>query len=130
MQTRKPPRDWMWKRLAETASPRAFPTWRRPDYLINRFGEQMRFQCEYPRSEAIDRFNGDDSPRPDRRGLLYRLHDGKRFRVDDDLVTTPARFIYQALSGQKPPESEYLFRACSTPRCCRLSHMERRKWLK
>jgi hypothetical protein len=130
METRKPPRDWMWKRLAETASPRAFPTWRRPDYLINRFGEQVRFHCEYPRSEAIDRFMAMTRRVLTEEDYCIVFTGGKRFRVDDDLVTTPARFIYQALSGQKLPESEYLFRACSTPRCCRLSHMERRKWLK
>jgi hypothetical protein len=47
------------------------------------------------------------------------------FRVREDLITTPERFIYEQVAGEKLVETDELIRSCETPRCCRPSHREK-----
>jgi hypothetical protein len=49
---------------------------------------------------------------------------GDTFRVDDDTITTPARFYYEMMLGESLGANEVLYRACSTPRC--VKHKEKR----
>jgi hypothetical protein len=52
------------------------------------------------------------------------IFDADTFRVSDDLITTPARFIYEQVAGEKLVETAKLLRTCKTPQCCRPSHRE------
>jgi hypothetical protein len=54
------------------------------------------------------------------------IFDADTFRVSDDLITTPVRFIYEQVAGEKLVDVDELLRICETPRCCRPSHHERR----
>ena len=104
-------------------------SWRRPDYLVNRHGQTVRFHCDYPRTDALERFMKLTKRVLTEDDYCIVFTGGTRFRVDDETITTPARFIYQALMGEKLSEAVYLIRTCKTPRCCRLSHQSPRKWL-
>ena len=53
------------------------------------------------------------------------IFDADAFRVSDDLIMTPARFIYEQASGERLGDTDELIRTCKTPRCCRPSHHER-----
>jgi hypothetical protein len=50
--------------------------------------------------------------------------DADTFRVSDSLITTPTRFIYEQVSGEKLVDTDKLLQTCNTPRCCRPSHHE------
>ena len=52
------------------------------------------------------------------------IFDADTFRVNDDLIMTPARYIYEQVAGEKLVETDELLRICQTPRCCRPSHRE------
>jgi hypothetical protein len=52
------------------------------------------------------------------------IFDADTFRVSDDLIMAPARFIYEQVAGEKLVETDELVRICKTPRCCRPSHRE------
>jgi hypothetical protein len=52
------------------------------------------------------------------------IFDADTFRVGDDLITAPARFIYEQVAGETLAETAQLIRICKTPRCCRPSHRE------
>jgi len=121
-------RDWMWRRLAEgpTGSPRQRRpvNYRRPDFMENSQGQTVRQHAPHPITPALDRFAamtervlvGDDYC------VVWR--GGDTFRVDDDTVTTPARFYWETLLGEKLGAHEVLYRACKTPRC--VKHKEKR----
>jgi hypothetical protein len=53
------------------------------------------------------------------------IFDADTFSVSDDLIMTPARFIYEQVAGEKLAEMGKLLRTCKTPRCCRPSHHEK-----
>jgi hypothetical protein len=53
------------------------------------------------------------------------IFDAAAFKVSDDQIMTPARFIYEQVAGEKLAETTELLRICKTPRCCRPSHHER-----
>lgn len=111
----------MWRRLAEGPAqaprPRRLPNYRRPDFMENAQGQTVRQHAPHPTTPAIDRFIamterllvGDD--------LCVVWRGGDTFRVDDDTVTTPARFYWEALLGEKLGPHEVLYRACKTPHC-------------
>ena len=52
------------------------------------------------------------------------IFDADTFRVSDDLIMTPARYIYEQVAGEKLFETDELLRTCKTPRCCKPSHRE------
>jgi hypothetical protein len=125
--TKKPARDWAWKRLLEAAPPKERTlNYRRPDYMKNDQGQTVRFHVPHPVTPAIDRFFA----------LIRKVEisddecwvaDGDTFRVDDLTVTTPARFIWQEVMGEKLKRGDALRQICKTPRCCRPAHREKRR---
>lgn len=105
-------------------------SYRKPDYMRNRFGQIVKCHADYPRTEAIERFMKMTERVLSEDDYCIVFTGGARFRVNDKDVTTPARFVYQALTGEILDNAEYLIRTCPTFQCCRLAHRERRKWLK
>jgi len=109
-------RDWAWRRLlsvpADSSKPKPL-NYRRPDFMQNKHGETVRFHAPHPVKAAIDRFFK----------LTKRVENcvvwqgGDTFRVDDDTVTTPARFYWETMKGEKLGEKDKLRRGCKTPRC-------------
>jgi hypothetical protein len=94
---KKPPRDWAWKRLLEAASPKQRTlNYRRPDYMTNAHGQTVRYHAPHPVTPATERFmalvrivpNADDLD-------CWQWHGGDTFRVDEQTVTTPQRFIWR-----------------------------------
>jgi hypothetical protein len=51
---------------------------------------------------------------------------GDTFRVDEQTVTTSARFIWRKTTGEALGDREALYQICKTPSCCRPAHRERR----
>ena len=113
-------RDWTWRRLlgvpADGGAPKPL-NYRRPDFMTNKHGETVRFHAPHPVKAALDRFfkmtkrvnvDGEDC-------IVWT--GGDTFRVDDDTVTTPARFYWEAMKGEKLGEKDKLRRGCYTPRC-------------
>lgn len=101
--------------------------YRQAEFIANKQGMIVRPQKLKDRRPAITRFlemtervkNGDDYC------LVWR--GGDTFRVDDDTVTTPARFIYQEITGETLPPRWRLVQTCKTPNCVKSSHREPRK---
>jgi len=121
----KPKRDWMWKRLLESAPPqqRAM-NYRRPDFMTNAHGRTVRYHAPHPMKPAIDRFFA-LTERVDVDGeycIVWR--GGDTFRVDDDTVTTPARFYWEAMGKEKLGENDKLRRGCHTPRCVKHKRLQ------
>src|SRR5262245_35973748 len=124
---KKPARDWAWRRLLEGASPKQRAlNYRRPDYMINAQGRTVRFHAPHPITPAIERFfalvrkiDVDDDE--------CWIVEGDTFRVDDLIVTTPARFIWQEVTGEKLLRGDVLYQTCKTPRCCRPAHREKKR---
>jgi hypothetical protein len=124
-------RDWIWKKLEERERK---PQWRglsRPDYVLNRQGELVRYQTPRAIIEAAERFAqmtkeidaGQDLP-------CVIFTGGETFRVDQETVTTPRRFIYEYLTGEILPDDVRLRTLCKTPKCCRVSHIISFTWQK
>src|SRR5262245_28391456 len=111
-------RNWMWRRLLESAPPKERAlNYRRPDFMTNKHGQTVRHHAPHPTTPAIDRFfaltkrvnvDGED---------FIVWTGGDTFRVDDDTVTTPARFYWETMKGEKLGEKDKLRRGCYTPRC-------------
>jgi hypothetical protein len=111
--------DWTWRRLEGTTGEKVKrPTnYRKPDYMINAQDQTVRQHFPHPIKPAIERFVelterrvvGDDT-------CIVWLG-GETFRVDDFTVTTPARFYWETMLGEKLRDDEALYRACKTPRC-------------
>lgn len=111
----------MWRRLEEgeaAAVKRRRPiNYRRPDFMTNAQGQMVRQHAPHPIKSAIERFIamtervliGDD--------YCVVWQGGETFRVDDDTITTPARFYYESLLGEPLKPNQTLRRACKTPRC-------------
>jgi hypothetical protein len=86
----------MWRRLAEgqpgANKPKRAANYRRPDFMENAQGQTVRQHVPHPTTPALERFValtervlvGDDYC------VVWR--GGDTFRVDDDTITTPARF--------------------------------------
>jgi hypothetical protein len=122
----KPKRDWAWKRLTQAAGEKKRPlNYRKPDYMINGDGRTVRFHVPHPITPAIERLltmirkveiDGDEC----------WVVEGKTFRVDEEMVTTPARFMYQEATGEKLRPGDALRQTCKTPRFVRPAHREKR----
>jgi hypothetical protein len=90
---------------------------------ISRSGWIMRQRILPPTTPPLDRFMalirkvevGEDE---------CWIFDADTFSVSDDLITAPARFIYEQVAGEKLVETDELLQTCKTPRCCRPSHRE------
>lgn len=99
--------------------------YRKPDYIQNRFGQTVKAHVDYPRTDAAERFRkktervliGDDYC------VVWR--GGETFRIDDDKVTTPARYYYEAICGETLTKGVPLVQTCTTARC--VKHWERRE---
>jgi hypothetical protein len=128
----KPKRDWAWKRFTEAAGEKKRSTnYRRPDYMINAQGRTVRFHVTHAIVPAIERFmafveivsGADDLD-------CWQWLGSDTFRVDEETVTTPARFIWRETTGKMLSDREALYQTCKTPWCCRLAHREKRrvKW--
>jgi len=111
-------RDWAWRRLLENAPAKErVLNYRRPDFMQNKDGQTVRYHAPHPTTPALERFtaltrrvfNGGDPC------VVFR--GGDTFRVDDDTVTTPARFYWEMTNGEKLGAKETLKRNCKTPRC-------------
>jgi hypothetical protein len=81
--------------------------------MVNKQGRTVRQHSPHPVKAALDRFFAHTK----------RVEDcivwcgGDTFRVDDDTVTTPARFYWEQMKGQKLEDGDKLRRNCKTPRC-------------
>jgi hypothetical protein len=98
-------RDWMWRRLTEQGAAQQ----RRPARPVELRGDptlrSVRQHVPHPTTSPLERFVamtrrvlvGDD--------YCVVWLGGDTFRVDDYTVTTPARFYWEALVGEKlgPP---------------------------
>lgn len=112
--------NWAWRRLAEAGeagTPR--PTnYRRPDFMVNAQGRTVRHHVPHPTTPALDRFfaltKQVENYKDD---ICIVWTGGDTFRVDDDTVTTPARFYWEAMKGEKLGDKDVLRRNCKTPRC-------------
>jgi hypothetical protein len=123
---RTSPYNWAWKRLLGAATPNQRRlNYRRPDFMQNAQGMTVRFHAPHPITPAAGRFmekvrkieiDGEE---------CWRWTGGETFRVDDDTVTTPARFIYQEATGEKLRRGDKLRQTCKTPRCIRPAHREK-----
>src|SRR5262245_39105432 len=111
------PKRWMWKQLADASGEQPYMAYRKPEYMYNRFGQIVKCHSDYPRTDAVQRFIrltervliGDDYC------IVWR--GGDTFRVDDDTVTTPARFFWRAIHGERLQDNQILRRTCQTPHC-------------
>jgi hypothetical protein len=112
-------RDWAWRRLQSVApdgKPRPM-NYRRPDYMTNAQGRTVRFHAPHPKKAVIRRFFAMTKHvvvTPGDPCLVWT--GGDTFRVDDDTVTTPARFYWETMRG-KLEDGDKLRRACKTPHC-------------
>ena len=85
--------------------------------MTNSQGRTVRYHAPHPTTPARERFDamtesvliGDDCC------IVWR--GGETFRVDEETVTTPARFYWELMTGEKLKDHEVLRRACNTPRC-------------
>ena len=96
----------------------------RPDYIVGTHGLIVRYQTPKAVIDPLERFvamtervliDGDYC-------IIWK--GGKTFRVDDVTITTPARFFWQAMTGERPRAGEPLARTCLTAGC--VKHWERR----
>lgn len=119
-------RDWCWRRLEEPAGERQprVANYRRPDFMTNKRGQTVRFHAPHPTTPAakrffalvkVERIDGVEH-------VIWR--GGDTFRVDDDTVTTPARFYFETMTGQKLGPGDVLRRGCKIPHC--VKHKEKR----
>ena len=125
----KPKRDWAWKRLTEPAGEKKLPTnYRRPDYMKNAQGRTVRFHVPYAIVPAIERFMAFVEIVPGADDLdCWQWLGGDTFRVDDETVRTPARFIWRETTGETLSDRDALYQTCKTPWCCRPTHREKRR---
>src|SRR5262245_43371858 len=99
---RKPAKDWMWRRLlASPAGLKPALNYRRPDYMLNKQGQTVRFHVPHPTTPAVERFIAMTERVLIRDDYCVIWRGGDTFRVDDDLVTTPARFYWEIMTGER-----------------------------
>jgi hypothetical protein len=110
--------NWMWRRLAEqgTSARRTRVPWR-IEYQGDPTLRQPRQHISHSITPAVERFNamtkevaiGDD------RCLVWC--GGETFRIDEATITTPARFYWEVVKGERLKDAETLRRTCKTPHC-------------
>lgn len=112
-------RDWMWRRLAEQGDQARQQQRRRR--VVELRGDPtkrtVRDHAQHPTAPAIDRFLALTERRLVGDDTCVIWKGGETFRVDDDIVTTPARFYRETLLGEKLGTDERLRQTCKTPRC-------------
>src|SRR5262245_54838418 len=106
MATRK--RDWMWRRLADQGAAQRQRQARHVELRGDPTLHAVRDHAPHPVTPALKRFIALTE-----RGLLDNEYcviwkGGKTFRVDDFMVTTPARFYGETLLGEKLGADERL----------------------
>lgn len=117
----------MWRRLEEGEARERKPrptNYRRPDFMVNKQGRTVRQHAPHPTTSAHERFValtervevGDDT--------CIVWQGGDTFYVDDGRRTTPARFYWEIMLGERLGAHEALYRTCKTPRC--VKHKEKR----
>lgn len=116
---KKPPKRWMWKELRSEVEKQQSPStpYRRPEYMLNKHNQRVRFHAPHPTTPALDRFMAKTLQHFNGTEHCLVFYGGATFRVDDNTVTTPARFYWEATKGEKLAEGETLRRDCKTPRC-------------
>lgn len=118
--------NWMWRRLTENAA--EIQQRRRPAKPVELRGDPalrgVRQHCPHPTTPALERFLAltERVLVNDEYCVVWR--GGDTFRVDDDTITTPARFYWETLLGEKLGPNEALYRGCKTPRC--VKHKEKK----
>lgn len=124
----KPKYSWMWKRLAEGAAaspkPKRPTNYRRPDVMTNAQGQTVRNHVAHPTTPALERFVALTERVLVNDEYCVIWQGGDTFRVDDDTITTPARFYWETLLGERLREDEKLYKACKTVGC--VKHKEKR----
>lgn len=118
--------NWMWRRLAAQSAPRRQRQARAVELRGDPTKRDVRDHTAYPTTPALDRFLaltervlvGDDTC------VVWR--GGETFRVDDDTVTTPARFYWQIVHGPLS-EDEILWKACKTASCVKHKRLVRKR---
>lgn len=118
-------KDWAWKRLLQKSSARLSEA-ERPETMVNRAGERVRYHAPHPTTAAIDRFMRKVRMAPAAEGDLgecWLWQGGDTFRVSLDSVTTPRRYIYEYSMGEELPENVILFTFCNVGSCCRPGHL-------
>ena len=113
-------RNWMWRRLAEgpEGKNRRPTNYRRPDYMINKQGETVRYHAPHPMTPGLIRFlRKTERVFIDPEDACIVWTGGDTFRVDGATVTTPARYYWEAFTGEKLKPADVLYRTCKTPRC-------------
>lgn len=114
-------RDWAWRRLAE--GPPGTPrqprpaNYQRPDFMTNKQGQTVRYHVPHPTKPAMDRFFAHTKTVHINDDYCIVWRGGDTFRVDDDTVTTPARFYWEAMKGEKLTDNDILRRTCKTASC-------------
>lgn len=111
--------NWMWRRLSEgTGARKPRPTnYRQPDFMLNKQGQTVRFHVPHPTTPAIERFVAMTERRLVGDDYCVIWKGGDTFRVDDETVTTPARFYWEMVQGERLNPADVLYRDCKTPRC-------------
>jgi hypothetical protein len=110
-------RDWTWRRLAEQGALQQ----RRPARPVELRGDPalrtVRQHVPHPVTPALERFVAmtERVLVADEYCIVWK--GGETFRVDDDTITTPARFYWEALVGEKLGPGEALYPDCKTV-CC------------
>jgi hypothetical protein len=111
-------RDWTWRRLAEQGE--AQRQQRRPRRVELRGDptkRTVRDHAPHPIKPAIERFVELTERRVVDDDTCIVWLGGETFRVDDFTITTPARFYWETLLGERLGANERLRQTCKTPRC-------------
>ena len=88
--------------------------------MLNAQSQTVWFHAPHPITPAIERFmalvrSAASANAAD--GDCWQWIGADTFRVDDLIVTTPERFIYQEATGEELHPDEALFQLCQRPRC-------------
>lgn len=116
-------RNWAWKRMGGGSSARLEES--RPDRLFKPDGRSVRYHVPHPTTAAIDRFKKMISieDRGDDCGECHIFQGSNRFRVSDDRVISPQRFVLESFGEVAETDNCYIRIACGTPNCCRFLHL-------
>jgi hypothetical protein len=110
--------DWMWRRLAEQGeSQRQQRRPRRIELRGDPTKRTVRDHVPHPITPAIERFIAMTERRVVGDDTCVIWKGGETFRVDDEAITTPARFYWETMLGEKLGADERLRQTCKTPRC-------------
>lgn len=127
LKSKRPARDWMWRRLEEReCHRRPYRTWQPPEYIIGKCGFLVKRHAEYPVTPALDRFlERIATIGAEHDGTLCRVwNGGPKFRITEEYIATPQRFIYDHFHG--PGFGDYrVISICRTFNCCAILHLRK-----